>query len=247
MKKALVRLALPALLLTCLAAPAAAGPPYVTDDPQPTDLGHYEVYFFASGSHVPGSTAGATGVDFNYGAARDLQLTAVFPLAYERGDQSQTGPGNVELAAKYKFVHQSDAAGLPDLSLFPRLFVPTGGHRFGTGRLSLLLPLWAQWDFGAWSLFGGGGYTINPGAGQRDYWTAGATLSLALGQRASIGAEVYHRGPDAADARRYTGFNIGATWRASNHWSIIGAAGPGLENPRSGGQFNAYLALKADY
>ena len=42
-----------------LAPPAAwAGPPYVTDDPQPTDVGHWEIYNFVDGDHAPGVTAG---------------------------------------------------------------------------------------------------------------------------------------------------------------------------------------------
>jgi hypothetical protein len=29
---------------------ALAGPPFATDDPEPTDLGHYEVYLFPGGA-----------------------------------------------------------------------------------------------------------------------------------------------------------------------------------------------------
>lgn len=35
--------------LVCLTKPSLAGPPYVTDDPLPTDEGHYEVYAFTGG------------------------------------------------------------------------------------------------------------------------------------------------------------------------------------------------------
>ncbi len=226
------------------AAPAAAGPPYVTDDPQPTDLGHYEIYFFASASHVAGSTAGASGVDFNYGGAKDVQLTAVVPLAFDTGDGGRhVGAGNIELAAKYKFLHQ-DRNGL-DLTVFPRVFIPAGGQRFGTGQVALLLPLWGERDWGKWSLFGGGGWQLNPGG--RDFWSAGLALSRALGERATVGAEVYHHGPDSRDGRSFTGVNLGATYRLSKHWSIIGSAGPGLENARDEGQVAAYVALKADF
>ncbi|MBV8971278.1 MAG: hypothetical protein JO290_03190 [Sphingomonadaceae bacterium] len=231
------------LVLALAAAPAAAGPPYVTDDPQPTDLGHYEIYFFASATQVPGSTAGAGGVDFNYGGLTDVQLTAVVPLAFDTSPGGRrVGAGNVELAVKYKFLHQK-ADGI-DLSLFPRLFVPAGGQRFGTGQAALLLPLWAERDWGKWSLFGGGGWQLNPGG--RNFWSGGVALSRALGERASVGAEVYHHGPDARDARSFTGLNLGATYRLSKHWSLIGAAGPGVENARDGGLVSAYVALKAD-
>lgn len=234
---------LPFLLVVC-AAPVAAGPPYVTDDPQPTDLYRFEVYLFASATQVSGATTGAGGVDFNYGGATDLQLTTVVPLAFDTSDGGRRiGAGNVELAAKYKFLHQ-DRDGV-DLSVFPRIFVPSGGRRFGSGRVQLLLPLWAERDWGRWSVFGGGGYQINPG--ERDYWTGGIALSRAIGARASIGAEVYHHGPDARDARAFTGISVGATYRLSKHWSVIGAAGPGLENARDQGQVSAYAALKADF
>ena len=235
---------LPVILpLALAAAPAAAGPPYVTDDPQPTDLGHYEVYFYTAGTVVPGTTAGAAGIDFNYGGVRDVQLTAVVPLAFDTSPGRHLGPGNVELAVKDEVLHQK-SAGI-DLSLFPRVFVPSGGTRFGTGRVAVLLPLYAERDIGHWSLFGGGGWQFNPGG--RDFWSAGVAVSRALGERASVGGEVYHHGPDARDARSFTGIGLGATYRLSPHWSVIGSAGPGIENARQQGVVSGYLALKADY
>jgi hypothetical protein len=35
-----------AITAALLSLPALAGPPYITDDPEPTDTGHYEIYFF---------------------------------------------------------------------------------------------------------------------------------------------------------------------------------------------------------
>ena len=42
--RALVR-----LVLAGAAGPAFAGPPYLTDDPVPTDTGHWEIYAFTAG------------------------------------------------------------------------------------------------------------------------------------------------------------------------------------------------------
>ena len=39
---------LAAMLL--LASPALAGPPFITDDPEPVEPGHWEVYGFSSGA-----------------------------------------------------------------------------------------------------------------------------------------------------------------------------------------------------
>jgi len=224
-----------------------AGPPFVTDDPGPTDEGHWEIYGYAAGVHVAGETEGGTGLDINYGGARNLQLTVVLPLDYRTGRGGDVAVGNIEVAAKFRFLHQDEGSPLPDIAFFPRAFIPTGGQRFGSGRLSLLLPLWAQKDFGKWSLFGGGGYDLNPGHGQRDFWLAGFGLQRGVSDRFALGAEVYRQTPDADDARGFTGLNLGGLYRLNPHWSLLGSAGPGLEHARTEGRYSFYVALKADY
>jgi len=41
-------------LSVATAPPSIAGPPYVTDDPEPTDTGHWENYLFTEITHVVG-------------------------------------------------------------------------------------------------------------------------------------------------------------------------------------------------
>ena len=65
--------------LTLLTTPAWAGPPYITDDPEPTELKQFEIYLFATGSEARDGSEAAAGIDFNYGACPDLQLTAAPP------------------------------------------------------------------------------------------------------------------------------------------------------------------------
>lgn len=228
-----------------LAGPAWAGPPYVTDDPEPTDLGHWEIYNFVAATHIPGETDGATGMDFNFGAAKDLQLTLVIPLAWQNVDRA--GAGSMELAAKYRLLHQSDSGWTPDLAVFPRLFTPASGDRFGSTRFSLLLPVWAQKDWGAWSVFGGGGYTINPGPGQRSFWQSGLVVSRTLGDRWSLGAEVFWQGAASDDGRSFAAVNVGASWKLSEHWTLMGSVGPGLQGGRADGTYDVYAALEATY
>lgn len=232
-------------LSLALVGPAVAGPPYVTDDPQPTDLGHWEIYTFASGVHTPGDTSGEAGIDLNYGAAPNLQLTAVLPAGYDISDSSHAGAGVVELAAKYKFVRQ-ETSGV-DLAVFPRVFVPSPEARFGPRHVNLFLPVWAEKDFGPWSVFGGGGYTFNPGGQNRNFWTSGLAVTRAVGERLSLGGEVFHQSPDSVEARAFTGVNLGATWRLAPHWVLMAAGGPGVQNAREQGQYDFYLALQALY
>lgn len=227
-----------------IAGPAWAGPPYVTDDPEPTDQGHWEIYGFANGVHLSGATAGESGLDINYGAARDLQLTVVVPAAYDRSD---VGMGVVELAAKYKILHERDGSWTPSVAVFPRAFVPTARSRFASTRLNLLLPVWVGKTLGDWSLFGGGGYQLNPGTGNRNFWTGGVALTRDLNDRLSLGGEVYHHTRDATDAQPFTGVNLGVTYRVDKHWSLLGAGGPGVQNASREGRYDFYVALKADY
>ncbi|HEY3814346.1 MAG TPA: hypothetical protein VGL66_14075 [Caulobacteraceae bacterium] len=227
----------------CVASPAFAGPPFLTDDPQPTDQGHWEIYNFVDGVHTPGDTSGEAGLDLNYGGAKDLQLTAVIPAQFA-GDG--WGMGDVELAAKYKFLHQNGPTGL-DVAFFPRVFLPTAFDRGSDRRANLLLPVWAEKDFGKWSVFGGGGYQINPGPGNRNFWISGLTLTRQVSDNLMLGAEVYHQTADADLGRDWTVVNAGGALRFTKHWSLLFSAGPGVQNPREAGQSDFYLSLKADY
>ena len=217
-----------------LAAAARAGPPFVTDDPTPTDLGHLEIYNFVSGVRADGATGGQAGFDINYGAERDLQLTAVVPLGFDSG-AGRAGLSNIELAVKYRFLHQGENSPAPDVAFFPRVITPTGGTRLGTGHVQLLLPVWAEKDMGPWAVFGGGGLTFNPGRDQRDFWLEGVGVTRAITKRFTLGAEVYHHTRDARNGADFTGVNVGGLLKLSDHWSLIGAGGPGVQNARTEG------------
>ena len=104
---------------------AFAGPPFLSDDPTPTDYQHFEVYLFANRTTTRDGVSGDTGIDFNYGATPDLQLTAVLPWNYERpmGAHFTSGLGNIELAAKYRFLHQEGIGW--DIAVFSPQFLPS--------------------------------------------------------------------------------------------------------------------------
>ena len=140
-----------------------------------------------------------------------------------------------------------DGTLTPDVSFFPRLFVPLQSNRFSSDHAQLFLPIFAEKDWGKWSLFGGGGYEFNPGAGMRNFWQSGIVLTRDISKQASLGVEVYHLTPGAVDARDYTGVNLGATYKLGSHWTLMGAGGPGVQNARQGGLYDFYVALLATY
>lgn len=233
--------------LAALLFPSAAyaGPPFLTDDPEPTDTGHWEIYAPLAEAEGAGEDFdGSVGAEFNYGAAPDLQLTVGLPVAYAHDSGGyRAGLGDLELSAKYRFVHDEEA-GL-QLAFFPGVTLPTATNGMGAGRVTALLPLWGQKDFGPWSIFGGGGYAINPGPGNRDYWTGGVALTRRFGERLLVGTEVDRQGADTEMGRASTSLGLGAIYDLPGPFRLLGSGGPTFEDGGASG-FHAFVALGLD-
>jgi hypothetical protein len=225
-----------------VSAPAVAGPPYTTDDPEPTRTGGWENYVFATGVQTPGDLSGQAGVELNYGGAKDLQLSIDLPLGVEHAAHTEVAPGQVQIGAKYRFLHQSKI--LPDVAFFPALMLPTQARGFGPTRLGLFLPLWAQKDFGDWSTFGGGGVDINPGSGNRNFTLTGWALTRQVTKKLNLGVEIWHETPSRIGVSSLTTLAGGVIWQMSKHYALMGTAGPGLQGDRRAGQGVFYMSLQ---
>ena len=231
------------LLLLGTSHTVFAGPPYVTDDPETTDAGHFEIYSFAQGTETRAGSEGAYGIDFNYGGGPNLQLTATVPIAFENPSigKSASGLGNIELAAKYRFLHQDDL-GL-DVSIFPRVFLPSASRDVGDRHASLLLPVWVQKDWDQWSAFGGGGCAINNGAGSKDYCLMGWALTRQVLPDLQLGAEIYHQTADAKGGRATTGIGAGLRYDLSEHYHLLAYTGPGIQNADETNRMSWYTSM----
>jgi hypothetical protein len=230
-------------LLGLLVHPAVAGPPFVSDDPEPTDTNHFEIYTFDNGTNARASTTGEAGIDFNYGAAPDLQLTATVPMGYTAvpGGGTHLGRGNIELAAKYRFLHQ-DTFGL-DVSVFPRVFLPSGSAFVGDNHASLLLPIWVQKDFAKdWSAFGGGGCTLNE-IRSANFCQAGAVLTYQLLPKLQIGGELFHQTADSQGTPASTSVGIGWRYDMTENYHLLGYVRRGVENPDETDRYSWYASV----
>ena len=144
---------------------AFAGPPYITDDPDPVEYQHWEVYFSSIFAKQPDAwTTTAPHIEVNYGVVPDVQLHMILPMTLYAPANGASSYGY----GKYRFVHEGD--WLPQLGTFSLLEVPSGSHgrNLGSGHLQTFLPLWLQKSEGRWTAYGGGGYWINPGTGNRN-------------------------------------------------------------------------------
>ena len=219
--------------MAVLLAPAAghAGPPYVTDDPEPVELHHWELYLASQHTVTRDDASGtAPHVELNYGVLPGLQLHVIAPLAYARpsGGPTSYGVGDLELGAKYRLVGEGRTR--PMVGVFPLLELPAGdaSRGLGAGHLQVFIPLWLQKSFGPWTTYGGGGFWLNPGEGNRNYWLAGWLVQRRLSDLATLGSEVYYTTPDQIDGRAGLRFNLGLVLDLSEHHHLLLSAGRSL-------------------
>ncbi len=239
------RLALAAAAgLLLLPAPLFAGPPYLTDDPEPVPYRHWEFYLATQPEITrDGATGTAPHIEVNYGAVPDLQLHVLAPLAFARptGGKTNYGPGDLELGAKYRFVEERDF--MPMVGTFPLVEIPLGDEArgLGTGHLHGFVPLWLQKSAGPWTTYGGVGYWFNPGPGNRGYWYVGWLVQRSLAERASLGAEIYYTTADRSDGSGNLRFNIGLVLDFTPNHHLLVSAGRSIAGDTRLQGYLAYL------
>jgi len=227
-------------LLRCLLigmawAHAQAGPPFRTDDPQPVDLGHVELYLFSSGQRTTGNHSGiGPALEFNAGILPDTQVHVVVPWAYDRtqGVPTQSGLGDLEVGLKYRFLHET--AALPQVGVFPLVEIPTGRSEqgLGSGHTQVLLPVWVQKGWGPWTTYGGCGWWRNPGAENRNWHYAGWLVQRDLGEKVTLGAEVFRATAATVTGRASTGINVGGQVNVSEKHHVLFSVGRNVSGDR---------------
>jgi hypothetical protein len=219
---------------------AWAGPPYLTDDPEPVELGHWEFYAASQWSVARHAANGTSPhIEVNYGALPELQLHVIVPavLALASGQPAQYGPGDVELGAKYRFVDEGERR--PQIGTFPLVLVPTGSaaRGLGSGHVEVFVPIWLQKSFGPWTTYGGGGLRI--ASAERD-GVAGWLLQRALAGAVSVGAEAYVTVPtNGSDVEVRVDVGLVVNFSSLHHLLVSGG-------PAFGGEARAqaYLAYQ---
>jgi hypothetical protein len=234
-----------AMLLSLCAREALAGPPFVTDDPEPVDYQHWEFYVASIDSKLGGDWSGtAPHFEINYGAIPDIQLHLIAPLAYDSPPEGANhyGLGDIELGAKYRFIQETN--WLPQVGTFPLLEVPSGSEsdNLGNGHLQAFLPLWMQKSWGRWTAYGGAGYGVNSLSGNGNWGFGGAVLQNQILTNVLVGVEVYHQTKYQTDfPNQGTAFNIGTVIDFSEQHHLLISAGRAIDGPIG---FQCYIAYQ---
>jgi hypothetical protein len=93
-----------------------------------------------------------------------------------------------------------DSFGL-NVSVFPRVFLPSPWKSVGTNTASLLLPVWVQKDWsGGWSAFGGGGCVTSERSAQ-NYCLTGGVITYQLIPKLQLGVELFKPPPPPPERR----------------------------------------------
>ena len=217
------------VLLTCCFTTVSihAGPPFVTDDPEPPPPGGWEINVPFILERTPGKTEmDAPLFDLNYGLP-DIQLKLEIPIEVVHEDSSGTlaGAGDLLLGVKWRFLDIEKSQ--LQLGIYPQLLIPTGDQArgLGEGRAAFVLPLVAQKSWGKWTLYGNIGYWWRTAAETRNYVYAGVVLEREINERLTLGAELFGNSPKERGGRSDVAFNIGGKWKLRGHLNLLFAGG----------------------
>ncbi len=193
---------------------AYAGPPFQTDDPDPVEYRHFEMYAFelsdSTGKNAGGSALNAPSYEVNYGVVPNVQLHLVLPVGavFIPNGPAYYGLGDMELGAKVRFVKET--RHVPEVGIFPFFELPTGdaAKTLGVGGMWYRMPLWLQKSWGPgdrqWTSYGGGGEVVfsaaGYGNGYKDFPFSGLLVQRQLNKKWALGAELFGHGAEGEAA-----------------------------------------------
>jgi hypothetical protein len=240
LRSALARFPLAAVLIALFASTTAhAGPPFQTDDPDPVEFRHFEMYAFelsdGTGKSAGGTALEAPAYEVNYGVVPNVQLHLVLPLTASfapSGGPTNFGIGDSELGAKVRFVKESKR--IPEVGIFPFFELPSGNadKGLGVGATWYRMPLWLQKSWGPedrqWTSYGGGGEAVVPATGYKNYPFSGLLVQRQLSKKLTLGAELFGHGAEGAAAtstRAATMLDLGGIYEFKPGFDLLFAAG----------------------
>ena len=228
-----------AALTLCSGRTAHAGPPFQTDDPDPVEYRHFEMYAFelsdSTGKNAGGTSLEVPAYEVNYGVVPNVQLHLVVPptaVWQPAGGPTSYGIGDTEFGAKIRFAKETKH--LPEIGIFPFFEFPSGNadKGLGVGKTWYRLPLWLQKSWGPddrqWTSYGGAGEAVVPQDGYKNYPFAGWMLQRQISKRWTLGGELFGHGAEgeaALSTRASTLLDLGGIYEFRDGFDLLFAAG----------------------
>lgn len=253
--------AMGAIVLAGACRPALAGPPLITDDPDPVDKGHWEINipYTLDLSHPDADgkrtwTHEAPLLDINYGAFEGMHVKLEVPtplIIDEPGQGPRAGIGDASLGTKIRLINEEKDGTPFSLSIFPALGIPTGdsGRGLGTGSPSILLPVQVGRRFFDDKLFlyGDLGYKEQFDRSQPDTWQVGIAAEAEVVEGFTLCAELrYEYGLRGAPDDAL--WQLGVKYQLSEHVGLMGAAGRSFDpDVDSGSDLLVYIGVQLSF
>jgi hypothetical protein len=219
-----------------------AGPPFNTDDPEPVPFRHWEYYIASINTFQPDLWTGTSPhFEVNYGLFRNMQVHLLVPLNYEyvRHQDTRFGYADTELGVKYCFLQETERR--PQIGTFPIFEIPTvRNEEFSDGKVKAFIPVWIQKSWDKLTAYGGAGYWINPGTGNKNSTFLGGLLQYDFSEVVTLGGELYFQSADAVDSRSTFAFNLGGSINMSPRMHLIFSLGHSLQGENF---YSSYLGL----
>jgi hypothetical protein len=206
---------------------AQAGPPFVTDDPEPPPPGGWEINVPFILERTPGKTEMDSPLfDFNYGLP-NVQLKLEIPAKVVNADDDGTmaGVGDLLVGVKWRFL--SNEQSKFQLGVYPQVLLPTGDRArgLGEGRSAFVFPVVAQKSWDNWTLYGNIGFWWQTATNERNYFYTGAVLEREINECLTLGVELFGNSPKEHGSRSEVAFNVGGSWKLNDHVNLLFAGG----------------------
>lgn len=219
-----------------------AGPPFITDDPEPVPFRHWEYYISSINTFQSGIWSGTLPhFEINYGIAPGMMVHFLFPLNYSAsiGKTFSYGYADTEFGAKLRFIHETDH--YPQVGTFPVVQIPTiKNSEFSDNKIKIFIPVWAQKSWNRFTTYGGIGYLVNPGKGNKNSIFSGWEAQYDFSQAITLGGELYFQSANAVGGKPVIAFNAGGYINFSRKIHFIFSLGSNLVNENF---FSSYAGL----
>lgn len=204
-----------------------AGPPFVTEDPEPPPVGGWEINIPFTLERTPGKTEMDVPLfDLNYGLP-NLQLKVEFPvkLVHQEREGTTAGAGDLGLGVKWRLLN--DEQSKFQFGIYPQLTAATGNQArdLGAGGPAFWLPVTAQKSWDKWTLYGNAGYWWQTAAETRNYVFAGTVLEREISARLTLAAELFGNSRTERGGRPDFAFHLGGIWEINPHVNLLFAGG----------------------
>jgi hypothetical protein len=220
-----------------------AGPPFYTDDPEPVGYKHWEYYISSISLKQDNLITGTLPhFEINYGLIKNVQVHLILPLNfnYINSQTFQYGYASTEIGIKYRFVQENET--MPQIGTFPIIELPTvNNSNFSNGKAQVYLPIWLQKSWNKFTSYGGAGYWINPGTGNKNWLFAGWEAQYDISKFFTFGGEIFYRSPSTNIDLSTIGFNTGGFINFNENFHLLFSFGHSIFHQSF---FSAYVGMQ---